>query len=114
MAVQIQGNFTDTASVGSNGRCTVTIRPTNSVVWTVSQVTIEMLPQPITDSIPSGLSCYLRKNGYMVTPMVPNADAAGGDPAIQLLPSDVLTVEWTGGKQGHLGRVMAIYTVQEF
>lgn len=114
MAVEIQGNFTDTVAVGGDGRCTVTIRPTNSVVWTVSQVTVEMLPQPADDSIPSGLDCNLRKNGYLVTPMVPNGDAAGGDPAIQLLPSDVLTVEWTGGAPGHLGRVMAIYTVQEF
>lgn len=106
----IQGNFTASEIVAANGRATVTIRPSNAVIWTVSQVTAELTG----GDIPASAECYVRKNGYLVTPMVPNADAAGGEPAIQLLPSDVLTVEWSGCTPGHIARVLAVYDVSEF
>lgn len=110
----IQPTYTDSQIVGAGGTCTITIRPTNQVIWTVSQVTIEMVPQPEDSQVPSGAVCNLRKNGYLVTPMVPNADAAGGDPPMQILPSDILTVEWSGCQPGHIGKVMAVYDVGNF
>lgn len=110
----IQGNYNDTGVVGADGRLTITVRPSNSVIWTVSQVTAELIPVPETDSVPAGADCNLRKNGYLLTPMVPNGDSAGGDPAVQLLPQDVMTVEWSGCTPGHIGKVLAIYDVGEF
>lgn len=113
MAATIQGNLSITGVVDGDGRLTVPIRPTNAVIWTVSQVTAELMV-PDGESVPAGADCNLRKNGYLLTPLVPNGDAAGGDPAIQLLPADVITVEWSGCQPGHIGKVLAIYDVSEF
>lgn len=113
MSTPIQGNYNDTGVVGADGRLTITIRPTNTVIWTVSQVTAELMV-PDGDSVPAGADCNLRKNGYLLTPLVPNGDSAGGDPAIQLLPQDVMTVEWAGCTPGHIGKVLAIYDQGSF
>lgn len=109
-----QGQFNDTAAVAADGKCTIQIKTNGVVQWRVSQVSSEMLPLPETESVPASADCNLRYNGYLLTPLVPNGDAAGGDPSILLRPSDVLTVEWTGCTPGHLGRVLAIYEVEPY
>lgn len=92
------------ATVDAGGAATVTVRPPYGEVWTVSQVSIEM------DTTAAGSTCTVRKNGSPITPMVPQLDAAGGDPPVTLLPSDRMSVEWTGCTPGAAGRVALIYS----
>lgn len=94
---------TYTATVASTGTATVTIKPPRREVWIVSQVSNEM------PTAPGGASCALRKNGYLITPLVAQADAASGDPATTVLPSDQLTIEWSGATPGDQGRVIVFY-----
>lgn len=89
--------------VVSSGALTITIRTTRQQRWRITQLTNEMT------SPPAGAACNLRKNGYLVTPLLPNRDAATGDPPVELLPADVLTVEWTGVTNGTLGKVYYVY-----
>lgn len=103
-----QFNPSDSAIVAANGRATVTVKTTRNQVWMISQVSIEM------QSAPLGSACVLRKNGRAITPLVATMDAAGGDPPVQLLPQDVLTVEWTGCTPGDVGNTLIFYTVQEY
>jgi len=113
--VDLQGTVTDSVTVNGAGTAVVTIRPTAIVIWVVSQVSVEMFtPGVPTQSVPPGAQCVLRKNGYLLSPIVPNQDAAGGDPAIEVQPSDVLTVEWSGCRPGDLARVLAVYETKAY
>jgi len=95
--------FPITGSVAANGNLTVRVRPTNRQTWIVSQVSVEMAGAPLA------AACAVRYNGSLVSPLVPQADAASGDPPVKLGPNDVLTVEWTGCTPGIVGRVLLIY-----
>lgn len=106
----IPGTPSFTGVVDAAGTLTITIRPTAVIMWNISQVSIEMVAVDPLAPIPGGAACTLRRNGYLVTPLVPPADAAGGDPPILLTPSDVATVEWIGCTPGDIGRVLVIYT----
>lgn len=97
--------LTATAVVAVGGSATVTLKTTRQQQWRVSQVSIEMA------NAGSGAFCALKLNGYAVTAMVPNMDAAGGDPPVDLGPSDSLTVEWTGCTVGSVGKVTWFYEV---
>ncbi|GAA4699731.1 hypothetical protein [Phytohabitans rumicis] len=92
------------ATANAAGAATVTIRPPSSAGWTVTQVSIEM------DTEATGVLCNLRKNGFLISPLVPQSDAAGGDPPVELQASDEMTVEWTGANAGDAGRVLIFYT----
>jgi hypothetical protein len=96
---------TKTAIVTAGGLATISWQPDHRNTWIVSQVSAEQL------SAPAGATCFLRLNGSMVTPLVPTADAAGGDPPVPVLPSDVLTVEWAGCTPGQVAKVIIFYTV---
>ena len=83
---------------------TVTIGPVApNRRWTVSQVSVDL------SAAPAGSTCYLRKGGRMITPLVPTGDVAGGDPPVMLRGGESMTVEWTGLTAGQIGRVLAIY-----
>lgn len=93
------------AAADAAGNLTITIRPPGNQPWIVTQVSIEM------DSESTGVTCTLRKNGFSVTPLVPQSDAAGGDPPVELQPgADELTVEWVGADPGDVGKVLVMYT----
>lgn len=94
---------TYTGQDAGGGNVTVTVRPPYGEVWTVTQVSVEIA------STTAGGSCTLRKNGYLVSPLVVGADAASGDPPVVLLPTDVLTVEWRNVTVGAVGKVSLTY-----
>lgn len=96
------------ATVDGSGRAVATIKTSRNQVWRVSQVSVEMASAPV------GATCSLRLNSRLVTPLVPTGDAAGGDPPVQLLPQDVLTVEWSGCTPAAIGSVVVFYEVQEY
>lgn len=92
----------------STGALTVTVQPTSYLPWTVSQVSIEMTGTTAVP-VPGTTTCVIRKNGFAVSPVVAQLDAAGGDPPIELQPGDQMTVEWSGAAAGNVGKVLVIY-----
>jgi hypothetical protein len=92
-----------TCVVTAGGIGTVTIKPDRRMNWSVQQLSNEMLTAPGT------AICALRKNGYLVTQLIAQADVAGGDPPVTLLPSDVMTVVWSGATPGDVGKVLVTY-----
>jgi hypothetical protein len=97
------GDLALSGKVTAAGTLTITIKPTGRQTWTVNQVSISMTTAPI------GATCYLKKNGVIVTPMVASGDAAGGDPPVVVRLVDKLTVEWAGCTSGVVGTVLVIY-----
>ncbi len=87
----------------ANGALTLAWFPTNRRDWTIRQVCIEM-----TDA-PGGTLCALRKKGRLISPLVPNEDAASGDPSILQRVRDRMSVEWTGADPGNVGYVTVIF-----
>jgi len=71
--------------------------------WTVSQVSVEMPTAPI------GATCWLRKDGAPVSPIIPTGDAVSGEPPVILRPGQTLTVEWAGCTPGDTGQVWVSY-----
>lgn len=97
-----QKDLTFTPIVGADGTATITIKPTDGLsTWTILQISAQI------PSAPSGATGNVYKNGYMVSPFVPTGDTVAGDPPVILLPSDVLTVKWTGCTPGSTGQVLA-------
>ena len=99
----------DTKSAVATGaagaaKATVTIQTVKQQQWSITQISIEM------PTASAGVSCVMRKNGYLVTPMIPYGDAADGTP-LPVLSSDIVTIEWAGANPGDLGRVYYIYDV---
>lgn len=92
---------TFTPIVGADGTATVTLKVANGTdTWTVKQVSLEM------QAAPTGASCYVRKNGYPISPAIPTGDTVAGDPYVILQPSDVFTVVWAGCTPGIAGKVI--------
>lgn len=98
---------TFSATVGAGGTATITIRTGSNETWIVAQVSIEM------PAAPAGSTAVLRKNGYLVTPMISLSDVAAGDPYVQLLPTDTLTVEWAGCTVGAIGKALVFFTTEK-
>lgn len=92
--------------VDATGAATITISPTKvGVRWMIRQVGTELI-----GTAPSGAAAAVRLNGYLITPIVAQADAAAGDPPIPLRGgSDKLTVEWTGCTPGQVAQALVIY-----
>lgn len=95
------------ATVDAAGQATITITP-QFKPWLVSQVSIEML------TAPAGSTCFLRKRGQLISPLIAAADAAGGDPPVTIYPGEALTVEWAGCTPGDQAYATAIYQVIEY
>jgi len=91
-------------TVAAAGTATATIQTrSNFRTWTVSQVSVEMPGAPI------GATCDARKDGALITPLIPTGDAASGDPPIVLRPGQTLTVEFAGCTPGAVGTVFVVY-----
>ena len=86
----------------ANGALTLSWKPSNRRDWRIRQVSIEMADAP------GGTVCALRKKGRLISPLVPNEDAASGDPEILQRVSDVMSVEWRGADPGNVGYVTVI------
>lgn len=93
-----------TATVDAAGEARVPIDSGGQLSWLVTQVSIELA------TAPAGSTCSLRKNGKLVTPLVPTGDAASGDPPILLRPGEILAVEWTGCTPGDSADVFIVYS----
>jgi hypothetical protein len=98
---------TYSGTVTAAGIAHVDIRPPRIQAWSVLQVTVEMPTAPV------GSTCVLRHNGDMITPFVPTGDVAAGEPPIQLLSSDTMSVRWELVTPGEVGKVMVIYSTGE-
>lgn len=94
--------------VGADGTLVLTITTQGFQPWLISQVSIEMLTAPV------GATAHLRKRGLLVTPMVPAADVAAGDPPVTLYQGEPLTVEWAGCTPGDQGTATVIYQEVEY
>lgn len=92
----------------ASGVVSLPVRPTGTLPWRVTQVSVEMVR---TDSalVSGSATCVMRKNGALVTPLVAQGDAAGGDPPVYLQMSDELTIEWAGANLGDICRALVIY-----
>jgi hypothetical protein len=102
---QIDSSFS--AVTNTAGVCTVNITTGARVRdWTVYQISVEMLTAPVGSG---GATCFIRKNGALITQVLATADAAAGDPPVQLNANDTLSVVWTGATPGDVGKVLAIY-----
>lgn len=58
--------------------------------WNITQISTECSAAPVA------ARCVIRKNGAIVSKMLPAGDVASGEPSIPLLPGEVMTVGWTG------------------
>ena len=90
------------------GVCNVTFRVPGQVAWQVEQITIEM------PNAPFGATARLEVNDSLVTPMIPNGDAAAGDPPLPVFPGDIVEVIWSGATPGEQGRVLLIYRTASY
>lgn len=92
----------------SAGVCRIVFKVPGQVAWEVSQITVEMRTAPF------GAVAALRVNGSLVTPLVPNGDAAAGDPPLPVYPGDEVTIEWTGCTPGDQGKALLIYRTASY
>lgn len=92
-----------TARVGADGTATITIKTGARRRWTVGQISVEMV------ATPSGAVCNIRKNTYLVTPMIPGADVAASLPYIDLNDTDTLTIKWEGCTPNAIGKALVLY-----
>src|SRR6266536_4911705 len=95
-----------TAIVAGDGTAVATITPDRGLTWVVSQVSVEL------PGAPAGATCAVRKNGALVSPIIPTGDTAAGDPPVVLMLGDALTVEWAGCTPGTVGKVLVLLTEQ--
>lgn len=96
------GDSTYSSTVGSNGEATITFTPTKNRPWNLLQVSTEMIDAP------AGATAELRKNGSLVTRLLPN-DVADSDPPVPAVPGDRLQVKWAGGTSGGVVSLYIIY-----
>lgn len=95
---------TYSVAVPASGTVTQEIRTrTRLQTWTLQQISVEMPTAPI------GATCVARKNGALITPLIPTGDAAAGEPYIQLRGTDVVTVTFTGCTPGDIGTILVVY-----
>lgn len=91
------------SSVRADGTATIRFTPTKSRPWLLQQVSSEMRDAP------SGAASELRKNGNLITVMLPS-DVADSDPPIPVVPGDRCEVNWTGGTPGGSVSVYIVYS----
>lgn len=85
--------------------------PRGQVPFTVSQVSIAAIDVAgsSTPTAPGNATAGVYYNGFLITPMVPQADAASGDPPVVVTPNDTLAVLWTNCTPGRLVQATFIY-----
>lgn len=94
--------FTASGTADASGNLTLTYQPRSAGLVRVTQVTAEM-------PTGAGAICSVRRNGALVSPMVPTGDAAAGDPPIWLWPGDELTAQWAGAPAGATGSMVVFF-----
>lgn len=94
------------AIAASNGRATIQIRSTAPQTWIIGQIQLTM------PSAPAGCVCNIRYNNESAgIPAAAARDTVSGEPFIELLPRDVLSVEWTGATPGSSASITILYEV---
>jgi len=88
----------------ASGVCEVIIRTRGAEWWSITQVSVEMIDA-------SSATCTLRYNGRLISPLVPNADTAGGDPPIILRSGDEMSIRWEAATPGAVGQVTCWYNL---
>jgi len=89
-------------TVRADGTATVRFTPTKNRPWQLRQVSTEMA------NAPSGATAELRKNGNLITVMLPS-DVADSDPPVPVSPGERMEVNWFGGTPGAVANVYIIY-----
>lgn len=97
---------TYTAKVGAAGTATITVQTRSVRSWVISQISVEL------SAAPTGATADIRKNGYLVTPVIPTGDTAAGDPPVVILPTDSLTINWYGCTNGQIAKATVFYEVK--
>lgn len=92
----------------ANGDCLIRFKVPGQTPWSIEQITIEMLDAPF------GAVASLRVNGSLVTPLVPNGDAAAGDPPLPVYPGDLVEIAWEGVTVGAQGKALLIYRTASY
>lgn len=93
-----------TATAGSDGTCTVTVSPYKAgIQWTVGQTAIESLPTR------TGATCITKLNGNLLTSSQVIPATAGGQPAINMQATDIMTFEFAGLTAGDTAKVTVYY-----
>lgn len=70
-------------------------------LWKVTQISLDA-------PTASGLA-KIKKNGSQVTPTIAANGVASGEPPVELLPGDKLTIEWSGLTVGALVKALVFY-----
>lgn len=85
--------------------------PKGTVPRTVSQVSIAAIDVAgsSTPTAPGNATAGVYFNGFLVTPLVAQADAASGDPPVVVGPNDLLAVVWTNCTPGRTVQATFIY-----
>lgn len=94
---------TYSAKVGAGGTATVTVKTGSMRAWVVAQVSVELASAPV------GATCDIRKNGYLITPVIPTGDVASGEPYVLLDPTDTLTINWAGCTLNTVAKALVFY-----
>jgi hypothetical protein len=94
---------TYTGKVGAAGTATITVQTRSMRAWEISQISVELA------AAPTGATADIRKNGYLVTPVIPTGDTAAGDPPVRILPTDSLTINWYGCTNGQIAKATVFY-----
>ncbi|SRR6266540_2607250 len=87
----------------ASGRAVASIRASGMRHWNITQVSVELPLAPV------GATCSIRRNGRLVSPIIPTGDVASGEPPVPLGPGDEMTVEWAGCTPGQVGSGLVIY-----
>lgn len=98
-------DLTATVKIGAAGTGTITLQTRSMRSWKISQISVELA------AAPSGATADIRKNGYLVTPVIATGDTAAGDPPVDLRPEDSLTINWYNCTNGQVAKATVFYEV---
>ena len=100
----LQPPIAKTAVAGAAGTAEIDFpSPTGPVPRTVSQVSVS------APNAPGNATAGVYFNGFLISPLVAQADAASGDPPVVVTPNDTLSVQWTNLTAGTLVTATFIY-----
>lgn len=95
--------FAVPVGVNAGGTAAATLAFTGTGQRKVLQISVQMKTAPV------GATCEIDLNGTFVSALIPTGDVADGEPALPLLPTDVVTVNFAGCTPGQTGTVLFIY-----
>lgn len=98
-----QRDLSITDTIDGGGAASIAITTNGFQTWIVSQVSIECT------GAGAGSLAGLYLDGRLITRMVPNGGAAGGDPPVRLPQGRTLEVRWTGCTPGAAVSALVFY-----